>query len=124
MKCVELFLNNPDKINKEIIFIEDYLKVKKVDIDFLNSRIDSICEEIIIGSTKDYNVLIMELLDPSLERLFQSLNKRFSIKTTCILGIQMLDRIEYIHRRKIINRDIKPDKFAIGRGKNPIFYMH
>ena len=66
----------------------------------------------------------MELLGPSLEMLFQSLNKRFSIKITCILGIQMLDRIEYIHRRKIINRDIKPDKFAIGRGKNPIFYMH
>ena len=46
VKCVELFLNNPDKINKEIFFIEDYLKVKKIDEDFLNSRIDSICEEI------------------------------------------------------------------------------
>jgi len=34
VKCVELFLNNPDKINKEIVFIEDYLKVKKIDEDF------------------------------------------------------------------------------------------
>jgi hypothetical protein len=46
VKCVEKFLNNPDKINKEIVFVEDYLKIKKVDEDFLNSRIDSICEEI------------------------------------------------------------------------------
>ena len=46
VKCVEKYLNNPDKINKEIFFVEDYLKIKKVDEDFLNSRIDSICEEI------------------------------------------------------------------------------
>jgi hypothetical protein len=46
VKCVEQFLNNPDKINKEIAFVEEYLKIKSIDEDFLNSRIDSICEEI------------------------------------------------------------------------------
>ena len=46
VKCVEQFLNNPEKINKEIVFIEEYLKIKSIDEDFLNSRIDSICEEI------------------------------------------------------------------------------
>ena len=60
----------------------------------------------------------MELLGPSLESLFQTLNKKFSIKTTCMLGIQIFDRLEYIHSKKIIHRDIKPDNFVMGRGKN------
>ena len=70
------------------------------------------------------NILIMELLGQSLENLFQSQNKSFSIKTACMLGIQIIDRLEYIHSRKIIHRDIKPDNFVMGRGlKSHIVYI-
>ena len=40
-----VFVLNAWKLNS-IIFIEDYLKVKSVEEDFLNSRIDAVCEEI------------------------------------------------------------------------------
>ena len=78
----------------------------------------------LFGCNNEYNILIMELLGESLEDLFQAQNKSFSIKTTCMLGIQMIDRIEYIHSRKIIHRDIKPDNFVMGKGpKSHVVYV-
>ena len=66
----------------------------------------------------------MELLGESLENLFQHQKRKFSLKTACMLGIQMIDRVEYIHSKKIIHRDIKPDNFTIGNGnKSHIVYI-
>ena len=44
----------------------------------------------------------MELLGKSLEDLFQSMGKKFTIKTVCMVGIQMLDRLEFIHFKNMI----------------------
>lgn len=63
-------------------------------------------------------ILVMSFLGPSLENLFDFCNRRFSLKTTCMIGIQCVRIIEHIHSKGYIHRDIKPDNFLIGVGSN------
>ena len=66
----------------------------------------------------------MDYLGSSLDVLFEQQNKKFSLKTTCMLGIQMIDRIEFLHSKKYIHRDIKPANFLMGRGeKSHVLYL-
>ena len=70
------------------------------------------------GNNQTHNILVQELLGKSLEDIFNSMRKKFSLKTVCVLGIEMIKRIQFVHSRHHIHRDIKPDNFMVGREEN------
>lgn len=76
------------------------------------------------GTQDSYNLMVMDLLGPSLEDQFNKCGRRFSLKTVLMVADQMLERVELMHSRHLIHRDIKPANFVTdgGRGNGNIIY--
>ncbi|KAM5221092.1 casein kinase I-like [Ctenodactylus gundi] len=70
------------------------------------------------GQNDDFNIMVMDRLGPNLESVFHFRSRKFSLKTVLMLADQMIARVEFLHSKSFIHRDLKPDNFAIGIGKN------
>ena len=71
------------------------------------------------GDKENYYYLIQEFLGPNLSQLINYCGKKkFTLGTVCLLAMQMLNRIEYMHKRHYLHRDIKPENFCIGNEEN------
>ncbi|NXV31896.1 KC1D kinase, partial [Rissa tridactyla] len=68
------------------------------------------------GAEGDYNVMVMELLGPSLEDLFNFCSRKFSLKTVLLLADQMVGGC-FVDLDSVVRWDIKPDNFLMGLGK-------
>ena len=76
------------------------------------------------GAEGEYYVMVMNLLGPSLEDLFNLCSRKFSLKTVLMLADQMVERMAYIHSKHCLHRDIKPENFLMGlRSKENLVHM-
>lgn len=69
-----------------------------------------------ISVDNEFIYLATDLLGPSLEDLFNLCGSKFSLKTTLMLFYQLLERMEAMHGKNYIHRDIKPDNIMMGMG--------
>ena len=77
------------------------------------------------GKSGSFNILIEELLGLSIQAIWNNkkYNKKYKTKDICMIALQCLDRLEYIHSKDIIHRDIKPLNVTIGKENPNVIYL-
>ena len=80
------------------------------------------------GKSGLFKVLVEELLGLSINSLWEMRKKykngsKLLIKDVCMIALQGLERLEFIHSKNIIHRDIKPHNFVSGKNNPETIYL-
>ena len=82
------------------------------------------------GVYKRYRMLVQSLLGENTENIFSDNNDLYNekirksvIKDVCMIAIQLIDRLEFIHSKYIIHRDLKPENIMLDLQTKSIVYL-
>ncbi|OQV16365.1 Casein kinase I isoform gamma-3 [Hypsibius exemplaris] len=73
-----------------------------------------------------HNALVMDLLGPSLDDVFESMKRKFTLRTVLLITLQAFDRLHYLHSRGVVHGDVKGENFLIGlpnEGLDTVIYI-
>jgi len=116
-------IQTKEKVAIKLEKINRYNFLEKEAYTLFSIKGFGIIDLISFGKNSKYNIMIQPLLGDSLNKLFLENNKNFTLVDICLIGIQCLERIEWIHKNDIIHRDIKPDNFLSGIKDPRIIYL-
>ena len=91
-----------ETINKEIKFSKQLQKDSGFPIIYHTCEYDK------------KNIIVESLLGPSLDKLFKFCGRIFPLKTVCLIGKEMVKRLENMHEKGILHRDLKPNNLTWG----------
>ncbi|KAG2130809.1 kinase-like domain-containing protein [Suillus bovinus] len=70
------------------------------------------------GREDSYDALVLDHLGQSLESVFKAYQHSFSHNTIVFIAHQLVCRLQYIHSKHFIHRNLKPNDILIGTGKD------
>lgn len=112
------------------------LKVQSVDVSYPSNTHERVIYPMLQGGVGmptlwasglwgRWDYLAMDLLGSSLDRLYRKSGKNMmDLRSACSLAIQLISRLEFMHSRGVLHRDIQLGNCVIGReSKQEMIYM-
>ena len=66
------------------------------------------------GQEGQYNLIVTELLGPSLFDLQKYVSIQFTMQTTVMLAIETIKLLKHVHDKGFLHRDLKPANICVG----------
>lgn len=73
------------------------------------------------GIEENFSYILMELLGQNLNKILKNSGGKFTLSTVLQCTKQILNRIEKIHRKGYLHRDLKPHQILLGPSKKQLY---
>lgn len=124
VKAIDLETNQKVGIKLEHFTILDSLLGWEIEAYQALSGRPGVARVYANGEDGEYLYLVLELLGPSLKDLLSYCGGKFSMKTVLMLADQLIRRLEHLHLKDLVHRDVGPHNFLMGLGRyGNVVYM-